>query len=63
MNYEILDSKTFELTPEQEVQVRVFEQQIQAMSRTELENLLVQTKLKIILKDNIICDLLQGFPA
>ena len=60
MKHEVLDSKTFELSQDQEVRLCLLEQRLQIMSRTQIEGLLVQTMRETSLKDNIIRDLLQA---
>ncbi|MEO0947093.1 MAG: NblA/ycf18 family protein [Cyanobacteria bacterium J06641_5] len=62
MNPEILNSETFELTTDRQFQVEIFERQVQSFNRRQLETLLVQAKRTMMLKDNIIRNLLHHLP-
>ena len=60
MDSEILNSNTFELTLDQQFHLEILERQTHNFSREQLEVLLVQTMQMLMLKDNIIQDLLQA---
>ena len=54
-----MDPKLFELTIEQQFQMRLMEQSIQNMSREQARELLVETARLLMIKDNLIKSLLK----
>jgi hypothetical protein len=55
-----MDSSSFELTIEQQFQMRLMEQSTQQMTREQMQDLLIQSARLLMLKDNVIRDLLKG---
>jgi Phycobilisome degradation protein nblA len=49
-----MNGETFELTLEQEFQVRLMEESAQNMSREQMQDMLVQTVRLLMLKENVI---------
>lgn len=62
MNSEILGSESLNLTLEQQFQLEFFERQTQSFSRDRLEALLLQATQLLMLKDNIIRNILHDLP-
>lgn len=56
----IMDSSSFELTLEQQFQMRLMEQSTQQMTREQMQDMLIQSARLLMLKDNVIRDLLKG---
>jgi uncharacterized membrane protein len=54
-----MDSKLFELTLEQEFQMKLMEQSAQGMSHDQTVDLLMQTAKLLMIKDNVIRDLVK----
>lgn len=57
-----MDPKTFELSLEQQFQMKLIEESTQKMSREETINLLIQASRLLMLKDNIIRNLMKQPP-
>lgn len=55
-----MDSSSFELTLEQQFQMRMMEQSAQQMTREQMQDLLIQSARLLMLKDNVIRDLLKS---
>ncbi|HEY9727044.1 MAG TPA: NblA/ycf18 family protein [Chroococcales cyanobacterium] len=55
-----MDSSSFELTLEQQFQMRLMEQSAQKMTREQMQDLLIQSARLLMLKDNVIRDLIKG---
>lgn len=55
-----MDSSSFELTLEQQFQMRMMEQSTQQMTREQMQDLLIQSARLLMLKDNVIRDLLKS---
>lgn len=55
-----MDSSSFELTLEQQFQMRLMEQSAQQMTREQMQDMLIQSARLLMLKDNVIRDLLKG---
>ena len=53
-------SSSFELTLEQQFQMRLMEQSAQKMTREQMQDLLIQSARLLMLKDNVIRDLIKG---
>ena len=54
-----MDSSSFELSLEQQFQMRLMEQSAQQMTREQMQNLLIQSARLLMLKDNVIRDLMK----
>jgi hypothetical protein len=54
-----MSPETFELTLEQEFQMRLIEEQTTDLSREQMENLLLQTSRLLMVKDNVIRSLVK----
>lgn len=54
-----MDSSLFELTLEQEFQMKLMEQSAQGMSQEQTVDLLMQTAKLLMIKDNVIRDLVK----
>jgi hypothetical protein len=54
-----MSPETFELTLEQEFQMRLIEAQTTDLSREQMENLLLQTSRLLMVKDNVIRSLVK----
>jgi len=54
-----MDSSLFELTLEQEFQMKLMEQSAQEMSHEQTVDLLMQTAKLLMIKDNVIRDLVK----
>lgn len=57
-----MDPKTFELSLEQQFQMRLIEESTQQMSREQTIDLLIQASRLLMLKDNIIRSLMKQPP-
>jgi hypothetical protein len=55
-----MNSSSFELTLEQQFQMRLMEQSAQQMTREQMQDLLIQSARLLMLKDNVIRDLIKG---
>jgi CRISPR/Cas system CMR subunit Cmr4 (Cas7 group RAMP superfamily) len=55
----IMSPETFELTFEQEFQMRLIEEQTTDLSREQMENLLLQTSRLLMVKDDVIRSLVK----
>lgn len=55
-----MNSSSFELTLEQQFQMRLMEQSAQKMTREQMQDLLIQSARLLMLKDNVIRDLIKG---
>ena len=55
-----MDSSSFELSLEQQFQMRLMEQSAQQMTREQMQDLLIQSARLLMLKDNVIRDLLKS---
>lgn len=55
-----MDNSSFELSLEQQFQMRLMEQSAQKMTREQMQDLLVQSARLLMLKDNVIRDLLKS---
>ena len=55
-----MNSSAFELTLEQQFQMRLMEESAQKMTREQMQDLLVQSARLLMLKDNVIRDLIKG---
>ncbi|MBF2089392.1 MAG: NblA/ycf18 family protein [Synechococcales cyanobacterium K44_A2020_017] len=58
----MVDPNTYELTIEQQFQMRLMEESAQVMSREQALDLLVQASQLLMVKDNVIRNLLQRTP-
>jgi hypothetical protein len=54
-----MDSSSFELSLEQQLQMRLMEQSAQQMTREQMQDLLIQSARLLMLKDNVIRDLMK----
>ena len=54
-----MESTSFELTLEQQFQMRLMEESTHQMSREQMQDLLVQASRLLMLKDNVIRDLVK----
>lgn len=57
-----MDSSSFQLTLEQQFQMRLMEESAQRMSREQMQDILIQTARLLMVKDNVIRDLLRNCP-
>lgn len=55
-----MDGSSFELTLEQQFQMRLMEQSAQQMTREQMQDLLIQSARLLMLKDNVIRDLIKS---
>ena len=55
-----MDSSSFELSLEQQFQMRLMEQSAEQMTREQMQNLLIQSARLLMLKDNVIRDLIKS---
>jgi hypothetical protein len=55
-----MDGSSFELTLEQQFQMRLMEQSTQQMTREQMQDLLIQSARLLMLKDNVIRDLIKS---
>ena len=55
-----MDSSCFELTLEQQFQMRLIEQSAQNMSREQMQEMLIQTSKLLMLKDNAIKNMIKN---
>lgn len=55
-----MNSSSFELTLEQQFQMRLMEESAQKMTREQMQDLLIQSARLLMLKDNVIRDLIKG---
>ncbi|HEY9818301.1 MAG TPA: NblA/ycf18 family protein [Candidatus Obscuribacterales bacterium] len=58
----MVDPNTYELTIEQQFQMRLMEESAHVMSREQALDLLVQASQLLMVKDNVIRNLLQRTP-
>jgi Phycobilisome degradation protein nblA len=59
----MMNSESFELTLEQQFQMRLMEQAAESMSREQMLDMLNQTMRLLMLKDNVIRSLVKGSVA
>lgn len=58
-----MDTNTFELSLEQKFQMRMLAESAQTLSREEMIDVLIQTSRLLMVKDNVIRDMLKnGLP-
>jgi hypothetical protein len=55
-----MDGSSFELTLEQQFQMMLMEQSTQQMTREQMQDLLIQSARLLMLKDNVIRDLIKS---
>lgn len=55
-----MDSSPFELSLEQQFQMRLMEQSAQQMTREQMQDLLIKAARLLMLKDNVIRDLIKS---
>ena len=55
-----MDGSSFDLTLEQQFQMRLMEQSTEQMTREQMQNLLVQAARLLMLKDNVIRNLIKS---
>jgi hypothetical protein len=55
-----MDTSSFELTLEQQFQMRLMEESAQQMNREQIQDLLLQATRLLMLKDNVIRGLVKG---
>ncbi len=55
-----MDSSSFELSLEQQFQMRLMEQSAQQMTREQMQDLLIKAARLLMLKDNVIRDLIKS---
>lgn len=55
-----MESSPFELSLEQEFQIRLMEDSAQQLTREQMQDLLIQTTRLLMLKDNVIRDWVKG---
>lgn len=55
-----MESSPYELTLEQEFQMRLMEESTQQLTREQMQDLLIQTTRLLMLKDNVIRGLVKG---
>lgn len=55
-----MDGSSFELTLEQQFQMRLMEQSAQQMTREQMQDLLIESARLLMLKDNVIRDLIKS---
>ncbi|MBW4623114.1 MAG: NblA/ycf18 family protein [Cyanosarcina radialis HA8281-LM2] len=57
-----MDASSFELTLEQQFQMRLMEKSAEQMNREQMQELLLQTAKLLMVKDNVIRDLIRSCP-
>jgi hypothetical protein len=57
-----MDASSFELTLEQQFQMRLMEKSAEQMNREQMQELLLQTAKLLMVKDNVIRDLIKSCP-
>ena len=55
-----MNTSAFELTLEQQFQMRLMEESAQKMTREQMQDLLIQSARLLMLKDTVIRDLIKG---
>ena len=55
-----MDSSSFNLTLEQQFQIRLMEESSQQLTREQMQDLLLQTTRLLMIKDNVIRNLMKG---
>ena len=55
-----MESSSFELTLEQQFQMRLMEKSAQQMTREQMQDLLIESARLLMLKDNVIRDLIKS---
>lgn len=55
-----MNTSSFQLTLEQQFQMRLMEESAQKMTREQMQDLLIQSARLLMLKDNVIRDLIKG---
>ena len=57
-----MDTSAFELTLEQEFQMKLMEESAHNLSREEMQDLLIQTARILMVKDNVIRSMIKHCP-
>jgi hypothetical protein len=57
-----MESSSFELTLEQQFQMRLMEQSAQQMTREQMQDILIKAARLLMIKDNVIRDLIKSCP-
>lgn len=57
-----MDTSAFELTLEQQFQMRLMEESAHNLSREEMQDLLIQTARILMVKDNVIRSMIKHCP-
>jgi hypothetical protein len=57
-----MDASSFQLTLEQQFQMRLMEESAEKMDRQQIQDLLLQTARLLMVKDNVIRDLIKSCP-
>ncbi len=55
-----MESSSFELTLEQQFQMRLMEQSTQQMTREQMQDILIKAARLLMIKDNVIRDLIKS---
>jgi hypothetical protein len=55
-----MESSSFELTLEQQFQMRLMEQSAQQMTREQMQDILIKAARLLMIKDNVIRDLIKS---
>ncbi len=55
-----MDSSSFELSLEQQFQMRLMQESAQKMTREQMQDLLIQAARLLMVKDNVIRDLIKS---
>ena len=55
-----MDSSSFQLSLEQQFQMRLMEESAQQMSREQMQEVLIQAARLLMVKDNVIRDLMRS---
>ena len=57
-----MESSSFELTLEQQFQMRLMEQSAQQMTREQMQDILIKAARLLMIKDNVTRDLINSCP-
>lgn len=57
-----MDSSAFELTLEQQFQMRLMQESAEKLSREQMQELLIQTARLLMVKDNVIRNMIKQCP-
>jgi hypothetical protein len=57
-----MESSWFELTLEQEFQMRLMEETVQEMTREQMQDLLIETARLLMVKDNVLRQVIKSCP-